>query len=80
MQDNRKYGKNYSIVKILQNATIIYNNDDRELFEAVYVTKIGVYIGRIINQNEFMEYGFISGQVIKKIINGSKKKMYKKIL
>ena len=49
MQDNRKYGKNYSIVKILQNATIIYNNDDRELFEAVYVTKIGVYIGRIIN-------------------------------
>ena len=79
MKDNRKYGTNYSIIKILQNATIIYNSGDRELFEAVYITKRGVYIGRIVNHNEFIEYGFISGQVIKKIINGSKKKMYKKI-
>lgn len=80
MKDNKKNGKNYSTIKILQNATVIYDNGDREIFEAVYVTKRGVYIGRIVNHNEFMEYGFITAQIIKKILNGSKKKLYKKFL
>lgn len=79
---NRKNNndKRSETVKVLRNATVIYINGDREILDAIYITENGVYTGRITDDDKFMECGFISCHSIKKILNGSKKKMYKKYL
>ena len=79
MNGKNNNNKRSEIVKVLRNATVIYINGDREIVDAIYVTKNGVYTGRIM-EDKFMECGFISRHSIKKILNGSKKKMYKKYL
>ena len=60
------------VIEIMQNATIIYTDNVKEKFEAVYLTDKGLIIGRILD-NEFFECGFISKRNIKEIKNGVKK-------
>ena len=70
--------KEFEIINILQMAKIIYNDGKMDIFNAIYKANDGVYTGRIINQNEFINGGFIPKQNIKKIIGGIQKKMLKK--
>jgi len=67
------------VIEILEMAKIIYNDGKMDIFNAIQKANEGVYTGRIINQNEFINSGFIPKQNIKKIIGGIQKKMLKKI-
>ncbi len=55
-----------SIIEILENVKVKYNDDIEEIFEVVQVTKKGLKIGRIID-NEYLFFGFIPLKNIKKI-------------
>jgi len=68
----------FEIINILEMAKIIYDDGKMDIFNAIYKTNEGVYTGRIINQNEFINGGFIPIQNIKKIIGGINRKMLKK--
>jgi hypothetical protein len=70
----------FEIINILEMAKIIYNDEKMDIFNAIYKANKGVYIGRIINQNEFKDTGFIPKENIKKIIGGIRRKMLKKKL
>ena len=61
-------------------AKIIYNDGKIDIFNAIYKANEGVYTGRIINQNEFINGGFIPKQNIKKIIGGTERKIHKRKL
>ncbi len=56
--------------------TVVYTDNVSEYFEALRVTKKGVIIGRFIPNSqggqEFVECGFISRLMVKKIIPNSK--------
>ena len=66
------------VIEILEMAKIIYNDGKMDIFNAIYKANEGVYTGRIINQNEFINGGFIPKENIKEIIGGIKRKMLKK--
>ena len=68
----------FEIIDILEMAKIIYNDGKMDIFNAIYKANEGVYTGRIINQNEFINGGFIPKQNIKKILGGIQRKMLKK--
>jgi len=68
----------FEISNILEMAKIIYNDGKMDIFNAIYKANEGVYTGRIINQNEFINGGFIPKENIKEIIGGIKRKMLKK--
>jgi hypothetical protein len=59
-------------------AQIIFFDGKRDIFEAVHIADEGVYTGRIRNQNEFIDCGFIPKESIKKIIGGTKRKIRKR--
>ena len=71
-----KKNNRFELIEILENATILYNDDIREQFEAIRLTDKGIIIGRIFN-GEFFDYGFISKQNIKEIKKGTKRKIPK---
>ena len=56
---------------IYKNAIIIYNSGEKQIHDAVYVTKKGIYTGRIITATteleEFDDQGFIPRDQIQKI-------------
>ena len=68
----------FEIINILEMAKIIYSDGKMDIFNVIYKANEGVYIGRIINQNEFINGGFIPKENIKEIIGGIKRKMLKK--
>ena len=68
----------FEIIDILEMAQIIYYDGKVDIFNAIYKANEGVYTGRIINQNEFINGGFIPRQNIKEIIGGTERKIRKK--
>jgi hypothetical protein len=68
----------FEIINILEMAQIIYSDDKKDFFEAIQISENGVFTGRIINQNEFINGGFIPKQSIKKIKGGTERKIRKK--
>lgn len=61
-------------IEIMENATVVYTDNVKEIFEAIRMIDKGVIIGRIID-GEFLDCGFISKGNIKKIKDGVKKKI-----
>jgi len=53
--------------EILENAIIIYSNGKKELFRAIKLTKEGIITGRIRDNGEFINGGFIAKTNIKTI-------------
>jgi hypothetical protein len=75
----KKQNKNeYAIIDILEMVQIIYIDGKMDIFPAIHITDEGVYTGRIRNNNEFVNGGFIPKQNIKKINGGSKRKIRKR--
>ena len=68
----------FEIIDILEMAQIIYIDGKMDIFKAIYKANEGVYTGRIINQNEFVNGGFIPKQIIKRINGGTERKIRKK--
>ncbi len=55
---------------ILTNVGVIYNDDFKQIFDAIMVTNKGYILGKICKKNEeeiFTEFGFILKRNIKKI-------------
>jgi len=57
--------------KILQKVTIVQKNGDKQIFDAIFITELGIYTGVIkINNNgeeNFQEHSFIPLDQIEKI-------------
>ena len=57
--------------KIIENATILYKNGLKQIYDAIYITKKGIYTGHIITKKEdgeeFEDYGFIPTDQIERI-------------
>jgi len=66
----------FEIINILEMAKIVYSDGKMDIFNAIHKEKEGVYTGRIINQNEFINGGFIPKYSIKEIKGGTKRKLY----
>ncbi len=63
---------------ILTNVGVIYNDDFKQIFEAIEVTNKGYILGKICKKNEedvFTECGFILKRNIKKINWDTKRKI-----
>ena len=67
----------FEVIEILEMAKIIYNDGKTDIFKAIHKADEGVYTGRIINKNEFINSGFIPKENVKKIIGGTQRKMLK---
>ena len=94
MNDDNKKDDTFEMIEILENATIIYDDENRAIFEAIFLTDKGVIlIGRILKDEKtdhcksigsidcheiFMEDGGIPKENIKHIEGGIKKKVFKK--
>ena len=64
------------MIEILQNSTLIYTDGMEEQFEALRLTKRGIYIGRILRsggKERYFECGFISKDNVKSVIGGKKR-------
>jgi len=70
----------FEIINILEMAQIIYFDGKKNIFEAIHITVEGIHTGRIINNYEFINGGFIPKQNIKKIIGGTNRKICKRKL
>lgn len=57
---------------IIENATILYKSGVKQMFNAIHITKKGIYTGRIIVKDEqedvFEDHGFIPRDQIEKIM------------
>ena len=69
-----KSKKSYEMLKIIENATVIYTSGVGEHLEVIRVIDKGVIIGRIID-GEFLDCGFISKSSIKEIRCGKKREL-----
>jgi hypothetical protein len=68
----------FEIIDVVEMVQIIYNDGKMDIFKAIYKANEGVYTGRILNQHEFVNGGFIPKQNIKKIKGGIERKIIKK--
>jgi len=75
MNNDKKIADTYQIIEILENATVIFNDGNRTLFDAIHITDKIVIIGRIMNHEEFMESGGIPKHNIKNIEASTKRKV-----
>ncbi len=93
MKEDNKINDTFEMIEILENATIIYDDGDREIFEAILLTDNGVIFGWILKIEKtdncksissidcheiFMEGGGIPKDNIKHIEGGIKKTVIKK--
>ena len=57
---------------IIENATILYKSGGKQMFDAISITKKGIYTGRIIIRDEqedvFEDHGFIPRDQIDRIM------------
>ena len=70
----------FEIIDILEMAQIIYYDGKMEIFYAIHITDEGIHTGRIINNIEFINSGFIPKENIKNIIGGIERKIKKRKL
>lgn len=66
------------MIEILVNATVVYVDGIKERFDAVHLTNDKAVTGRVFNINgkeKFMQNGYISRSNIKKIYNGTRRKV-----
>jgi hypothetical protein len=80
MKKNKVNENEIEIIDILEMAQITYIDGKMDFYKAIYNANEGVYTGRILNQNEFVNGGFIPKQNIKKIKGGTKRKLLKRKL
>lgn len=96
MYDDSKKDETFETIEILENAILIYNEGDRAIFEAIFLTNEREIISdqilttkkkdldksdRIFDCNEiFIECGGILKENIKYIKGGTKRTVFKKIL
>ena len=94
MKDDNKKDDTFEMIKILENATIIYDDGNRAIFEAIFLTNKGeIIFGQILKVEKsdhcksvssidcheiFMECGGIPKENIKHIEGGIKKPVFKK--
>ena len=94
MNDKNKKDDTFEMIEILENATIIYDDGGRAIFETIHITDKGVIlIGRILKDEKighcksignidcheiFMEDGGIPKDNVKRIEGGTRKTVYKK--
>ena len=68
ISSNKKGG---NLKDIIENATITQKNGEKQIYDAIQITKKGIYTGRIIliteEREEFEDYGFIPRDQIQKI-------------
>ena len=64
--------KNKEKIEVFENVRIIYNDGKKDYFEAIYISNKGVFTGRIIKGNKFVNGGFIPKNNIKYIKGNSK--------
>ena len=77
--DKKRLNKyEFEIINILEMAKIIYKDGKKDIFDAIYITKEGIQTGRIINNYEFINGGFIPKDNIKNIIGGIERKIHKR--
>ena len=65
-------------IEIIEYATITYNDGMKQPFDAIRLTKKGVNVGRIYNNN-YIEYDFIPNDIIREIEMGKSKTIQRKI-
>ena len=63
-------------IEILENATVVFNNGEKEILDAVNVNHKGVFTGHLRNHSEFVEGGGIPANNIKRIIGGKKRVVF----
>ena len=80
MNDKNRYDNTFEKIKIFQDAIVFYKDGDKEHFNAMHKTKIGVFTGHILNNKYFVEGGFIPIYNIKHIEYEIKRTIYKKKL
>ncbi len=78
MKYENKKDKTLETIEILENAIVIFDNGDKELFDAIQITNNEVIFGRILNKDGFVEGGCIPKNSIKCINVGAKRTVYKK--
>ncbi len=84
MKDGNKNDGTYETIEIMENATIIYNDEDRAIFKAIFIkNKREVIFGQVFfvedeNLYYFSESGGIPRDNIKSIVGGTKKFVLKK--
>jgi hypothetical protein len=65
-----------NVENIIENATITQKSGEKQIYDAIYITKKGIYTGRIITiteeREEFEDHGFIPRDQIQKITVCSK--------
>ena len=95
MNDENRKDDTFEMIEILENATIIYDDGDKAIFEAIFLTdKREIIFGQILTVEKadhcksvssidchkiFMECGGIPKDNIKSIEGGTKKIVLKKI-
>jgi len=95
MNDDNKKDDTFEMIEILENATIIYDDGNRAIFEAILLTdKREIIFGQILTventdhdrsvssidcHDVFRECGGIPKDIIKSIEGGTKKTVFKKI-
>jgi hypothetical protein len=95
MKKDNKKDDTFEMIEILENATIIYEDENRAIFEAIFLTDKGeIIFGRILAVEKtdlcksvssidchdiFRECGGIPKDNIKSIEGGTKKTVLKKI-
>lgn len=68
------------MIEILENVTVVYIDGVKERFDAIHLTENRAITGRIFTaegKERFMQNGFISRRNIKKIYNGTRRKVEK---
>ena len=68
----------FEIIDILEMTQIIFIDGTMDFFKAIHKANEGVFIGRVINDVEFVSGGFIPKENIKKIIGGTERKIRKR--
>ena len=66
------------MIEILVNATVVYVDGIKERFDAVHLTNDKAVSGRVFKidgKGKFMQNGYISRSNIKKIYNGTRRKV-----
>ena len=78
----------FEIIEIIENVAVIYHRgkEKKEVFDAIYITKDGVFTGFILKKydnnfyEEFIECGYIPNHNIKTIEGSARRKVYKRLI